>query len=140
MKRRSRAREVAVQMLYLKDINTSTEAVVLHEKISAELDDKEMRDFAWLLVSGVLEQRQDLDNRIQEVAQNWSLNRMAPTDRNVLRLGAYELIYTDTHYKIVIDEAVELARRFGNKNSGPFVNGILDKLVPENKRNESAQD
>jgi len=127
-------------MLYLKDINTSTEAIVLHEKISAELDDKEMRDFAWLLVSGVLEQRQDLDNRIQEVAQNWSLNRMAPTDRNVLRLGAYELIYTDTHYKIVIDEAVELARRFGNKNSGPFVNGILDKLVPENKRDESAPD
>lgn len=137
MKRRTRAREVAVQMLYLKDINSSTASEALRQKISAELNDQEMADFAWSLVAGTLNAQQQLDEQIEQVANNWTLKRMAPTDRNVLRLGAYELIHTETHFRIVIDEAVELGRRFGTKNSGPFVNGILDKLIPEEKRDES---
>lgn len=134
MKRRSKAREVAIQMLYLKDLNSDAETVSIHEAISKEIPNSELQKFAWILYSGVMEHKTSLDEKINEVAQNWTLNRMAPTDRNVLRLGAYELLYTDTHYRIVLDESIEMARRFGNKQSGQFVNGILDKLIPEKKR------
>ena len=77
-----------------------------------------------------------LDARIEAVAANWTLGRMAPTDRNVLRLGAFELLYTETPHRVVIDEAIELARLFGTANSPQFVNGILDKLVPAEKRGD----
>ncbi|MEZ6045520.1 MAG: transcription antitermination factor NusB [Planctomycetaceae bacterium] len=140
MKRRSKAREVAVQMLYLKDLNPDAHPTSIHEEITRQLEDRELQQFAWILFSGVMEQRAELDEKIMQVAQNWSLSRMAPTDRNVLRLGAFELIFTDTHYRIIIDEAVELARRFGNKQSGQFVNGILDKLVPAAKREIPAEE
>ncbi len=75
-----------------------------------------------------------LDRRIVAVAENWALDRMAPTDRNVLRLAAYELLFTDTPPKVAIDEAIELARKFGTAQSSQFVNGILDQLVPEEQQ------
>jgi transcription antitermination factor NusB len=86
-------------------------------------------DFARKLVEGVRARRAELDSLIQQAAENWSLERMAATDRNVLRLGAYELLHTDTPPRVAIDEAVELAKRFGTAQSGPFVNGILDQLM-----------
>ncbi|QDU81529.1 hypothetical protein Pla110_32710 [Polystyrenella longa] len=137
MKKRSKAREVAIQMLYLKDLNPDAGPASIHAEIAKQLSNRELEQFAWILYSGVMEHRAELDEKIVQIAQNWSLARMAPTDRNVLRLGAFELIYTDTHYRIVIDEAVELARLFGNKLSGQFVNGILDKLVPAQNREAS---
>ena len=70
-----------------------------------------------------------MDELIEGAAANWSLSRMAATDRNVLRLGAYELLYADTPPKVAVDEAVELARRFGSAQSAAFVNGILDQLM-----------
>ncbi len=66
---------------------------------------------------------------IEQAAENWSLNRMAATDRNILRLGAYEILHTDTPDRVAIDEAVELAKRFGSAQSAQFVNGILDQLM-----------
>ena len=67
-------------------------------------------------------------------AENWTMARMAPTDRNALRLGAFELLFTETPHRVVIDETIELARRFGTAQSPQFVNGILDKLIPPEKR------
>jgi N utilization substance protein B len=81
-----------------------------------------------------MECRAQLDERIQAVATNWKLFRMAATDRNCLRLGAFELIHTDTPHRVVIDEALELAKKFGSEQSALFVNGVLDKLVPPEKR------
>jgi N utilization substance protein B len=72
-----------------------------------------------------------LDALLAGIADNWSLERMAATDRNVLRLGAYEILYGGTPPRVAINEAVELAKRFGTANSAPFVNGILDKLMPK---------
>jgi transcription antitermination protein NusB len=89
----------------------------------------ELRDFAVSLVLGVLRNRDELDQLIASKADNWSVSRMAATDRNILRMGAYELRYTDTPPRVAIDEAVELAKRFGAANSSQFVNGILDKLI-----------
>jgi N utilization substance protein B len=93
------------------------------------LKEPELRDFAISLVLGVLRNRDELDQLIASKADNWSVGRMAATDRNVLRMGAYEIRYTDTPPRVAIDEAVELAKRFGAASSSQFVNGILDKLI-----------
>jgi N utilization substance protein B len=94
-------------------------------------DDPELVDFARSLVSGVRRNRPELDRALEEKAENWRLERMAATDRNVLRLGAYEILHADTPAPVAINEAVELAKRFGTKQSAQFVNGVLDRLFHE---------
>ncbi len=134
MTRRSKAREVVLQMLYQIDVNPDVAAVAVREMIYEQLPDEELQSFAWSLFVGVRENRGSLDSRISAAAENWTLARMAPTDRNALRLGAYELLFTDTPHRVVIDETIELARRFGTAQSPQFVNGILDRLIPAEKR------
>ncbi len=94
-------------------------------------------EFSRLLIQGVTAQRADLDQKIATAAENWSVQRMAATDRNLLRLGAYEIHFTETPGKVVIDEAVELAKRFGGAQSAQFVNGILDKLMHRKQNTKS---
>lgn len=130
MARRSRARETALQLLYRQDLNPASNLESAGEFIEERLSDPAVRDFCWQLFTGALEWRNVIDARIEEVAANWSLRRMAPTDRNVLRLGAFELLYTNTPNRVVIDESLELAKKFGNAQSSQFVNGILDQLMP----------
>ena len=85
--------------------------------------------------------REEVDALLEQTAANWSLKRMAATDRNVLRLGAYELLHSDTPGRVAIDEAVELAKRFGSAQSSQFVNGILDKVMHNTeKENERRND
>jgi N utilization substance protein B len=134
MTRRSKAREVVLQMLYQIDVNPDVAAPAVREMIYDELPEEELRSFAWSLFVGVRENRGALDARISAAAENWTLARMAPTDRNALRLGAFELLFTDTPHRVVIDETIELARRFGTAQSPQFVNGILDRLIPPEKR------
>ena len=86
---------------------------------------------AWELVSEVCDRGAALDERIAGRARNWRISRMAVVDRNVLRLGTYELAYTTTPAPVVMDEAVELARRYGSDASPAFVNGILDALATD---------
>ena len=136
MARRSKSREVCLQMLYQVDVNPDIDAQTVQEMIREQIPDDALNVFAWQLFTGVMEIRLMLDERIQAVAENWSLSRMAPTDRNVLRLGSFELLQTETPHRVVIDEAIELARKFGTTKSPQFVNGILDKLVPEEKKRE----
>jgi len=81
------------------------------------------------LVAGVRGSRAELDRRLAQAAEHWSIARMPPTDRNLLRLGAFEIIYAQTPDKAAIDEAIELAKRFGTADSPAFVNGILDRLM-----------
>ncbi len=135
MSRRSKARELVVQMLYQADCNPDLPLTVVHEQMRERIaDDPEMFEFAWKLYSGTIEFRAAIDERIEATAENWSLTRMPITDRNVLRLGAYELLHTDVPHRVAINEALELSKTFGTKESSPFVNGVLDKLVPEDKR------
>lgn len=134
MARRSKAREVALQMLYQRDLNPDVDAKSVRAMINEQLPDETSRNFCWSLFVGVMEWRNHLDSRIQEFAQNWTVARMPPTDRNILRLGSYELLFTETPPRVVIDEAVELAKRYGTAQSSQFVNGILDKLIPADRR------
>lgn len=91
------------------------------------------------LVAGVRRRRAEIDAALARTAEHWSLHRMAPTDRNVLRMGAYELLYEDTPPAIALDEAIELARRFGGAKSPAFVNGVLDRLAREKQSAVSSQ-
>ena len=133
MANRSRAREVAVQALFQEDLNPRDSQDQLAPFVEARLKDKGLREFATSLVLGVLRNQTELDTVLSEKADNWSLDRMAATDRAVLRLGAYEIRYADTPGRVAINEAVDLAKRFGSTNSSQFVNGILDKLLIHNK-------
>ena len=91
----------------------------------------ELVEFAQSLILGVRRNQGELDAMLDDTASNWSLKRMAATDRNVLRLGAFEILYTETPGRVVINEAVELAKRYGSKQSAQFVNGVLDGLLPD---------
>ena len=133
MPRRNRAREVALQILFEDDVNPRGSAAALENFAAARLNAAELEEFALSLIQGVRRNQTELDNLLEETADNWSLQRMAATDRTVLRLGAYEILYTDTPVRVAINEAVELAKRFGSANSAPFVNGILDKLIPRSQ-------
>jgi N utilization substance protein B len=130
MSRRSRAREIVLQVLYEDDLNPERNLAQADKFLQDRLlNNAELVDFARSLLSGVRRNRPELDKLLAERADNWSLARMATTDRNVLRLGAYELLYTDTPGPVVLDEAIELAKRYGAKQSAQFVNGILDRFV-----------
>jgi N utilization substance protein B len=89
-------------------------------------------DFAVSLLRGVEAHRVELDQFLEQTSSNWKLGRMTATDRAVLRLGAFELLFTNTPDAVVINEAIELARRYGTSQSPQFVNGILDRLIRRN--------
>jgi len=129
MARRSRAREVALQVLYQDDLNPRHNPADDHAFVRGRLQQAELIEFANSLVAGVRRNRGELDGLLTQTADHWSLERMAATDRNVLRLGAYEIIFADTPGRVAINEAVELAKRFGTRQSAQFVNGILDRLL-----------
>lgn len=132
--RRSRAREMALQMLYQQDINPDAPSELVRQQIQERLPEEDLARFCWSLFVGVMEYRPELDVKIEATAANWALKRMAPTDRNVLRLGGFELLHTQTPPRVVIDEALELAKRYGTAQSAQFVNGILDRLIPSGGR------
>ncbi len=133
MTRRSRAREIVLQLLFQDDVNPPDTAAATADFLSSRLQSEEMIDFAKSLLAGVRRNRDELDALLSETAENWTLDRMATTDRNVMRLGAFEILYTDTPDAVAINEAVELAKRFGSRQSAQFVNGILDKLLQKHR-------
>ena len=129
MTRRTRAREIALQALFQEDLNPNNSLENLGAFLAARLQDESLREFAKQLVLGVKRNQDELDQLLAEKASNWSVPRMAATDRNLLRLGAYEIRYSDTPDRVAIDEAIELAKRYGTAQSPQFINGILDKLI-----------
>ncbi|REJ70278.1 MAG: transcription antitermination factor NusB [Planctomycetota bacterium] len=136
MSRRSRSREFALQILYQDDVNPGEDLVVAEPYLRSRLNKDDLLEFSLSLVSGVRRNREELDELLNRVAENWTLQRMAVTDRNVLRIGAYEILYTTTPVRVVLNEAVELAKRFGSRQSAQFVNGVLDRVLSECGRQE----
>jgi N utilization substance protein B len=137
MTRRSRAREVVLQVLFQDDLNPGPNPVA-DEFLQLRLQGDELLDFARSLLAGVRRNQSELDLLLSRTADNWSLERMAATDRNVLRLGAYEILYTATPGRVAINEAVELAKRFGTAHSAQFVNGILDRFLAGHREEKSS--
>lgn len=130
MSRRSRAREIVLQVLYQSDMNPDQPDDVRQRFIEARLNyDRQLVAFAVELLAGVRRHQSEIDRQLEMTAQNWKLSRMPTTDRNVLRLGAFEVLFTQTPDRVAINEAIELAKRYGTQNSAQFVNGILDRLM-----------
>lgn len=131
MGRRRQAREIALQALYIIDTSGTpeAEAFAIVNRRADEPGDEKTLEFARELVAGANAARPQLDKLIEGAAQNWALARMAAVDRNVLRLSAFELLHRrETPVNVVIDEAIEIVRKFSTEDSTRFINGILDKL------------
>jgi N utilization substance protein B len=129
MTRRSRAREVALQLLYQRDLNPGIDRPAIERFANDRLQEPDLAAFCLSLFDGVQAHAEAIDKALAAAAENWRLPRMAAVDRNILRLGAYELLFTPhTPANVTLNEAIELARRFGTTDSPAFVNGVLDKL------------
>ncbi len=129
MGKRHKARELALMILYELDFRPAPPAKVLADFWRDRVAPEDVRTFAEVLVTGALEHTPELDQVIQGNAAHWSLARIAPVERNILRLAAFELLYRhDIPERVAINEAIELAKTYGSEESGAFVNGILDQI------------
>ena len=130
MRKRTLAREAVLKILYQADISRRQVGLAADKYWSeSESEDKTIRDFADRLTKGIEKNLTAIDGKISHYATNWQIKRMAVIDRNVLRIGVFELLYaSDIPPKVTINEAVELAKKYGDSESSKFVNGILDKI------------
>ena len=141
MRRRTRAREIALQLLYQVDIRREELDSIIGDFLENQLCDMDesdlsIKEFAATLAKGAIENIKIIDSTISSYAQNWQLERMAVIDRNIMRMACYELLYVDDiPPKVSINEAVDLAKKYGDTESGKFVNGILDKI----KKNQAKE-
>lgn len=128
---RRKARECALQMLFAADV-AKTQSGVLTNGYWSELGEPELdektREFANRITVGALRELEAVDERIRTRAEHWRIERMAIVDRNILRLAVYEFLFTDTPNTVVINEALEIARRFSSYEATQFINGILDAI------------
>ena len=132
MRRRTKARELALQFLYQFDLRGESVRDDFAEFLDASSKDEEVNEFARRLVAGTIEMRPEIDVTLTKVARNWDLRRMAAIDRNILRMAIYELLHcTDIPPKVSINEAIDLGKKFSTQNSGAFINGILDRIKNE---------
>lgn len=139
MRKRTKAREYALQILYAVDI-TKEDPVTCIERFwgTTEEPSADVKAFTGEIVTGVADKKDDIDKLISKYATNWQLDRMAVIDRNVLRLATYELLFReDIPPKVSINEAIDIAKKFGGNDSGKFVNGVLDKInKTESRKNK----
>jgi len=129
MGRRRQSRETALQLLYALDITRVNVREMLHDGWTEKMLSPEIRDFTTALVTGVIERRDEIDACIQECSTNWSLERIGLVERNILRFAIYELCFLpDIPPNVTINEAVEVAKKYGTDEAPAFINGILDRV------------
>lgn len=135
MTTRRRAREVALQVLYEEDINPLRDYSVADQFVNKRmLFNKPLVTFSQEVIYGVRNHRTEIDKVLSKHAANWSLRRMTTIDRNILRISAFEILFGDVPGRVSINEAIELAKRYGSRNSSQFVNGILDRILKEQQK------
>ena len=130
MKSRTKARSIALQVLYEVDISQHKPGKVLSDRFERLKMDDSLKRFISQIVSGVINDKDILDEFISDFAPEWPLDQVAVIDRNLLRMALWEIaVYQKTPVKVVINEAVELAKKFGSDGSPRFVNGVLGNLI-----------
>jgi N utilization substance protein B len=141
MKRR-KAREYALQILFQLDIRKEKPSTTIFKRFWEEHSpDDEVKAFTEEIVKGAYKHREKINKQIHACAKNWSLDRMATVDRNVLRMAVYEILYRmDIPASVTINEAIEIAKKYGTDESGAFVNGILDSVARLARKLEENQD
>ena len=133
MRKRTKAREDALKILYSIDIrkDDAEECAKLFWENEKDAE-QEVKEFCNFLVNGVVKNMDRINSVISKAATNWQIQRMATVDRNILRLATFELLFVDEiPPKVSINEAIEIAKKYGDKDSGKFVNGVLDKINKE---------
>jgi transcription antitermination factor NusB len=129
MRKRTQAREFALQILYRLDLNPEPVDLLFISFWENNPSPPEVREYSERLVHGTLSHLSEIDPLISKYAEHWELHRMAAVDRNILRFATYELLFMDDiPPKVVINESVNIAKKFSQEESGKFVNGILDKI------------
>lgn len=131
---RRKARELAFKVLFQVDqVNADAREAFNYLAAEKPLEEKN-HEFSWQLVEGCLNKLPEIDEKIAAYSREWSLERLSSVDRNVMRLACFEILYMeDMHPVVAIDEAIEISKRYGDENSGSFVNAILDKVLGEKK-------
>lgn len=143
MRKRTQARESALQILYQRDISPEPAETLIGAFWETNPVPPEVRQYAEQLVRGTLLHLDEIDAVISKYAEHWEIPRMAVVDRNILRFATYELLYVEeVPPKVVINEAVNIAKKFSQEESGKFVNGILDKInhTEPRQKEESAHE
>jgi N utilization substance protein B len=127
---RRKARELALQMLYQHDMSGNAADMIIDTFEDLQKSKPNTREFATKIFRGTVDHLPDIDGMIQAQADNWRLSRMAVVDRNIIRMSVYEFLHeSGTPKLVVIDEAIEIAKKFGNDKSSQFINGILDGIL-----------
>ncbi len=127
---RRKARELALQMLFQFDMSGNQPDQIIDTFEELQKSKPNTREFATKIFRGTVEHVVVLDEMIQNQAENWRLSRMSTVDRNIIRMSVYEFLHeTDTPKLVIIDEAIEIAKKFGTQKSGQFINGILDGIL-----------
>lgn len=131
MTRRSRMRDLVFRAIFQNEFRKDSVEAILEEVLGKEKSDSIRRDVE-RYVKGIYENLDSIDSKITSCLENWTLDRLSLVDKCVLRLGTYELLYEgDVPVQVTLDEAIELAKRYGTDNSGKFVNGVLDKIAKQ---------
>ena len=125
------AREAVIQTLYALDAGNDKALEQFEEILKDKRIKQKKAEFARKLLKGIIEHKDEIDDIIKSHLIDWDFNRLDKVDKQILRVGVYELKYTDTPYQIVIDEAVKIAKNFSEDKSKSFINGILDKIAKE---------
>ncbi len=127
---RRKARELVLQMLYQHDMSGNAPDMIVDTFDDLQKSKPNTRDFATKIFRGTVDNLSEIDGMIQAQADNWRLSRMAVVDRNIIRMSIYELLHeAGTPKLVVIDEAIEIAKKFGTEKSSQFINGILDGIL-----------
>ncbi|MCX7917476.1 MAG: transcription antitermination factor NusB [bacterium] len=135
MKRR-KAREYALKILYMREIREENSISHL-ENLEDDLDNEEIRNFANEIIKGVIENIKVIDKTISNVSLNWDIKRMSYIDRNILRIATYEILFRmDIPPTVSINEAIEIAKKYGDVESPKFINGILHKIKEIKEKNK----
>jgi transcription antitermination protein NusB len=130
MKSRTRARSIALQVLYEVDISGHQPGIILTDRFDRLKMDETLKQFISQIVAGVVKYRSILDEFIADFAPDWPLDQVAIIDRNLLRIALWEIaVYRNTPVKVVVNEAVELAKLYGSEGSSRFINGVMGGLI-----------
>ena len=134
MGKRRTARELALKFLYQTEFNSNSPDSELNSFCDRANVSEEVQNFTQALIKNILFHKKEVDELLEKISANWSPDRMAVIDKNILRLGICELLFDPTTPpKVVINEAVEIAKKFGTEESPEFINGILDKVFKDSK-------
>lgn len=127
-----------MQMLYQADLNPEQERSAVLRYFHEQMRFRELEAFALRLFDGVRERLPEIDAQLEAVSENWRLGRMAPVDRAILRLAAYEIRFGECPPKVAINEAIEIAKKFAAAESPSYINGVLDRILKSGTTEASA--